>query len=124
MRKKIPSGDRARGCFQSLSLRELERTPRHSLFGAMNPPLLVIAKEACLLRQSIWQRTVDCRSRLGSFAMTNSVCPLAGAALRRDEAIQVNRHGAPRDDKQVLETYPSFCAFGACLWPDKMEDSR
>ena len=37
----------------------------------INPHALVIAKEACRLRQSIWQSTVDCRSRLGSFAMTN-----------------------------------------------------
>ena len=33
--------------------------------------LLVSAKKACRLWQSIGERTVDCRSRLGSFAMTN-----------------------------------------------------
>ena len=61
-----------------LSSRELEPTPSRWVEGAMNLPTLVIAKEACRLWQSIWQCTVDCRSRLGSFAMTNQGSSLAG----------------------------------------------
>src|SRR4051812_11986146 len=54
--------------------------PSHWLERAMNFPAGVIAKEVCRLWQSIRPCTVDCRSRLGSLAMTNNRCSFAGLA--------------------------------------------
>jgi hypothetical protein len=59
----------------------------------MSSLTLVMAKEVYRLWQSIRERAVECRSRLGSFAMTNSVYSLEGGRELHEQRAMVGGHG-------------------------------
>ena len=59
----------------------------------MSSLTLGMAKEVCRLWQSIRERAVECRSRLGSFAMTNSVYSLEGGRELHEQRAMVGGHG-------------------------------